>query len=161
MSSIYNRTRGDRNRANQELRRVEHRIEEATMLDEEIAEHSSRLMKLNKQIEMAEHQGRQAQTIKRDVEHDLNGVQFHISTAQRHREELQRSYEANRKIFLQLRDEEERFGLTSISERNQAEAAERSAEGARKELDAMLGTWVNDCVGTSVGDTSVGSSVYH
>ena len=40
--------------------------------------------------------------------------------------------------------------------RNQAEAAERSAESARKELDAMLGTWVNDCVGTSGGDTSVG-----
>ena len=29
-------------------------------------------------------------------------------------------------------------------------------ESARKDLDVMLGTWVDDCVGTSGGDTSVG-----
>ena len=133
------------------------------MLDGEIAENSSRLMKLNKRIEMAEHQRRRAQTIIREVEHDLNRVQFHISTAECHREELQRSYEANCLISLQLRDEEEQYGLISISEsdeaedfRNQAEAAERSAERARKDLDVMLGTWVNDCVGASGGDTSAG-----
>ena len=66
-------------------------------------------------------------------------------------------------MFLQLRDECERFELVTISEsdkaddlRDQAEAAERSAEGARKELDAMLGRWVNDCAGTSEGETSEG-----
>ena len=40
--------------------------------------------------------------------------------------------------------------------RNQAEAAEGSAESARKDLDIMLGTWVDDSVGTSGGDTSAG-----
>ena len=120
-------------------------------------------MKLNKRIEMAEHQRRRAQTIIREVEHDLNGVQLHLSTAQCHREELKWSYEANHILFLQLRDEEERYGLVSISEsdeaedfRNQAEAAECSAESARKDLDIMLGTWVDDSVGTSGGDTSAG-----
>ena len=39
---------------------------------------------------------------------------------------------------------------------NQAEAAERSAECARKELDAMLGKWVNDGAGASEGETSEG-----
>ena len=62
------------------------------MLDGEIAEHSSRLMKLNKRIEMAEHQRRQAQAIIREVKYDLKAVQVHISTAEPHREELQRSY---------------------------------------------------------------------
>ena len=133
------------------------------MLDGEIAVHSSRLMKLNRRIEMAEHQRRQAQTIIREMEYDLKAVQARISTAERYREELQRSYEANRVNFLQLREEEERYGLVSISEsdeaedlRNQAEAAERSAESARKDLDVMLGTWVHDCVGTSGGDASAG-----
>ena len=112
---------------------------------------------------MAEHQGRRAQTVKRDFEYDIIGIQFQLSTARRHREELQQRFEANRKLFLQLRDKCERFGLVSISEsdeaddlRNQAEAAERSTEGARKELDTLLGRWVNDCSGTSEGDASVG-----
>ena len=133
------------------------------MLDGEIAVHSSRLMKLNKRIEMAEHERRQARTIIREVEYDLKAVQVHISTAECHREELQRSYEANRVNFFQLREEEERYRLVSISEsdeaedlRNQAEAAERRAESARKDLHIMLGTWVDDCVGTSGGGTSAG-----
>ena len=53
--------------------------------------------------------------------------------------------------------------MVSISEsdeaddlRNQAEAAERSAECARRELDAMLGKWVNDGAGASEGETSEG-----
>ena len=90
-------------------------------------------------------------------------MQFHTSTAERHCEKLQRNYEANRINFLQLRDEEERYGLVSISEsdeaedlRNRVEAAERSAESARKDLHIMLGTWVDDSVGTSGGDTSAG-----
>ena len=33
VSGIYHRTRGDRSRANQELNKVEHWIEEATVLD--------------------------------------------------------------------------------------------------------------------------------
>ena len=39
--------------------------------------------------------------------------------------------------------------------RSQAVTAENSAERARKDLDVMLGTWVNDCVGANRGDTSV------
>ena len=61
------------------------------------------------------------------------------------------------------RDEEDRYGLISMSEsdeakdfRNQAEAADRSAESSRKDLDVMLGTWVHDCVETSGGGTSAG-----
>ena len=53
--------------------------------------------------------------------------------------------------------------MVSISEsdeaddlRNQAEAAERSADCARKELDTMLGKWVNDGAGASEGETSEG-----
>ena len=74
-------------------------------------------MKLNKRIEMAEHQRRRAQTIIREVEHDLKGVQFHISTAERHCEELQQKYEDVNELSLLLRDEEERYGLTCVSER--------------------------------------------
>ena len=110
VSDIYHRSCGNRNRADRELHRVEHWIEVATVLDGEITEHSSRLMKLNKRIEMAEHQRRRAQTIIREVEHDLKGVQFHISTAERHREELQPSYEAKRINFLQLRNKKNGTG---------------------------------------------------
>ena len=98
------------------------------------------------------------------MEYNIIGIQYHLFTARRHRKELKRSFEANRTLFLQLRDECERFGLVSISEsdeeydlRNQAEAAERSAEGARRELDAtMLGKWVNDGAEASEGETSEG-----
>ena len=91
------------------------------------------------------------------------GIQYHLFTARRHPEELKRSFEANRKLFLQLRDEWERFELVTESEsdkaddlRNQAEAAERSAECARKELDTILGKWVSDGAGASKGETSEG-----
>ena len=138
--------------------KVKRWIEEATILDEEITEHSSQLMRLNKRIEVAENQA-----VKKDLEYDIIGIQYHLFTAQRHREEFQQNFEANCKIFLQLRDEEERFGLVSISEsdeaddlRKQAEEAERSAEGARKELDAMLGKWVNDVAGAREGETCEG-----
>ena len=163
LSGIDNRTHGNRTRANQELRKVERWIEEAIMLDEEIVEHSSQLMRLNKRIEVAEHQGRRAKAVKKDLEYDIIGIQYKLFTARHHREELNRSFEGNRKLFLQLRDECKRFELVTISEsdeaddlRNQAEAAERSTEGARKELDTLLGRWVNDCSGTSEGDASVG-----
>ena len=39
--------------------------------------------------------------------------------------------------------------------RDQAMTAESSAEQARKDLDAMLGTCEDDCVGASRGDTDV------
>ena len=78
-----------------ELIKVEHWIEEATMLDVEIAEHSSQLMRLNKRIEVAERQGRQAQAVKKDLEFDIIGIQYQLFTARRHHEELKRSFEAN------------------------------------------------------------------
>ena len=63
-------------------------------------------------------------------------------------------------MFLQLRDEFYRFELVCILEiddaedlRIQAEAAERSAKCARRELDAMLGKWVSDGTGASAGET--------
>ena len=34
-------------------------------------------------------------------------------------------------------------------------SAESSAERARKDMDVMLGTWVNDCSGASRGDAGV------
>ena len=133
------------------------------MLDGEILEHSSQLIYLSRQIEISEHVRSRAQNIMREVEHDLERVQFHISTAVRHCEELQRSYEDICQLSLRLRDEEERYGLISMSEgdaaedlRSQAMAAESSAERARKDLDVRLGTWVNDCVGARRGDTGVG-----
>ena len=86
-----------------------------------------------------------------------------MSTAERHREELHLRYDDIHQLSLGLRDEEERYGLISMSEseaaedlRGQAMAAESRAVTARKDLDVMLGTWVNDCVGASPGDTSVG-----
>ena len=64
-------------------------------------------------------------------------------------------------MFLQLRDEFDQFELVCILEsdnaedlRNQAEDAERSAECARRELDAMLGKWVSDGTGASAGETT-------
>ena len=63
-------------------------------------------------------------------------------------------------MFLQLRDEFDQFELVCILEsdnaedlRNQAEDAERSAECARRELNAMLGKWVSDGTGASAGET--------
>ena len=113
-------------------------IEEAIVLDGEISEHSSQLMKLCRQSEMAELDRRRAQNIMIEVKHDLDRVQFHISTAERHREELQRRYEEVRQLSLWLRDEEERYGLIFMSEseaaedlRSQAMTAESSAERAR------------------------------
>ena len=138
MSGIDHRIHGNRTKANRELRKVERWIEEATILDGEIAKHSSQIMRLNKRIEVAECQGRRAQAVKKDLEYDIIGIQYHLFTARRHREELKRSYEANRKLFLQLRDEFDRVELVTISESdegdvlmNQAEAAERSAECAK------------------------------
>ena len=149
--------------ANEVLLRVARWIEEAIVLDGEISEHSSQLIKLCRQSEMAEHDRRRAQNIMIEVKHDLDRVQFHISTAERHREELQWRYEDVRQLSLRLRDEEERYGLIFMSEseaaedlRSQAMTAECSAERARKDLDVMLGTWENDCVGASRGDTGVG-----
>ena len=138
LSGIDNRTHGNRTRANQELRKMERWIDEATILGVEIAEHSSQLMRLNKPIEVAESQGRQAQAIKKNLEYDIIGIQYHLFTARRHREELKRSFEATRKLFLQLRDEFDQVELVTISQSdegdvlmNQAEAAERSAECAK------------------------------
>ena len=120
-------------------------------------------MEFNNRIQVAECQGRRALAVKRDLEYDIIGIQYHLFNAWRHREELKRSFEANRKLFLQLRDEEERFGLVSISEsdeaddfRKQAEEAECSAECTRKEIDAMLGKWVNDGAGDREGETGEG-----
>ena len=68
LSGIDNRIHGNRIRATQELRKMERWIDEATILDIEIARHSNQLMRLNKRIEVAESQGRRAQAIKKDLE---------------------------------------------------------------------------------------------
>ena len=88
LSGIDHRTLGNRTQANQELRKVERWIEEATILDVEIAEHSSQLMRLNKRIKVAECQGRRAERVKRDLEYDIIGIQYHLFSARRHHEEL-------------------------------------------------------------------------
>ena len=163
VSGNYNRECGNRDRANEEMLRVNRWIEEAIVLDGEISEHSSQVMELSKQIETSEHDIRRARNILREVKYDQDRVQVHMSTAERHREELHLKYKDIRQLSLRLRDEEERYGLISMSESEAAEdlrshpmAAESSAVRARKDLDVMLGTWVNDCVGASPGDTSVG-----
>ena len=92
-------------------------LEEAIVLDGEISEHSSQLMKLCKQSEIASHDKRRAQNILIEVKYDLDRVRFHISTAERHREELQRKYEDVNELSLRLRDEEEQYGLICMSEK--------------------------------------------
>ena len=78
VSGIYNRTCGNRDRANEELLRVARCIEESIVLDGEISEHSSQLIYFSRQIEISEHVRSRAQNIMREVEHDLERVQFHI-----------------------------------------------------------------------------------
>ena len=114
------------------------------------------------QSEIASHDKRRAQNILIEVKYDLDRVRFHISTAERHREELQRKYKDVNELSLRLRDEEERYGLIWVSEREapvelrrQAVSAESSAEQARKDVDVMLGAWVNDSGGAIRGDTGV------
>ena len=116
LSGIDHRTHGNRSQANIILRKVERWLERGDMMNAEITEHSSQIEECNNRILMAECQSRQASTAKRDLEYDIIGIQYHLFNARRHHEELKRSFEANRKFFLQLRDEEERFGLVSISE---------------------------------------------
>ena len=139
LAGIDNRIHGNRIRATQELRKMERWMDEAIILDIEMARHSNQLMRLKKRIEVTESMGRRAQTIKKDLEYNLIIIAFNLSTARCQREELKQSFETNRKLFLQLRDEFQRFELVTILEsdnaddlRKQAEAAERSAECARK-----------------------------
>ena len=63
-------------------------------------------------------------------------------------------------MFLQLRDEEERLGMISVSEsdeaddlRKQAEEAESSAQCTRKEIEQLLGKWVHHGAGARKGET--------
>ena len=106
------------------------------------------------------HDRRRAQNILIEVKYDLDRVRFHISTAERHREDLQRKYKDVNELSLRLREEEERYGLICVSAREAAEdlrrqavSAESSAERARKDMDVILQAWVNDCGGASRGDT--------
>ena len=66
-------------------------------------------------------------------------------------------------MFLQLREEKDRFGLVSVSEsdeadelRKQAEEVERSAQCTRKEIEQLLGKWVNHGAGAREGETGEG-----
>ena len=68
LSGIDHRTHGNKTQVNQELRKVERWIDEATILDVEIAENSSQLMRLIKRIKVAECQGRREQAVKEDLE---------------------------------------------------------------------------------------------
>ena len=68
LSGIDHRTHGNKTQLNQELRKVECWIDEATILDVEIAENSSQLMRLIKRIKVAECQGRREQAVKEDLE---------------------------------------------------------------------------------------------
>ena len=64
-------TCGNRDRANKVLLRVAHWIKEAIVLDGEISEHSSELMKLCKQIEVAEHDRRRAHNVLAEEKDDF------------------------------------------------------------------------------------------
>ena len=56
-------------------------IKDAIELDEEISEHSNKLIELCKEVEVAEHDRRRARTALEEEKYNLDRVQFHISTA--------------------------------------------------------------------------------
>ena len=68
-------------------------------MDVEIAEHSRQLMRIDKRIEVAECHGRQEQAVKKDLEYNIIGIQYHLFNARRHCEELKPSFQANRNFF--------------------------------------------------------------
>ena len=91
---------------------------------------------------------------KGDLERDIIGFRYQLYNSQRQLEEIKRDLKENRKLFLQLRDEEERLGMISVSEsdeadkaREQADLAELQAQRTRKEIEQLLGKWVNHGAG--------------
>ena len=121
LAGIDHRTHGNRSQANVILRKVEPWLEEADILDVEITEHSSQIEECNNRIQMAKCQAIRTSTVKRDLEYDIIGIQYQLFTSRRQREEIRRDFEVNRKLFLQLREEEDRFGLVSVSESDEAD----------------------------------------
>ena len=90
---------------------MERWLEEADILDVERTEHSSQIEECNNGIQMAECQAIRTSTVKRDLEYDIIGIQYQLFSSRRQHEEIRRDFKANRKLFLQLREEEDRFGL--------------------------------------------------
>ena len=149
---IYERMCGNKGRASEMLLSVVLCIEDAIELDEEISEHSSKLIELCKEVEVAEHDRRRARTVLTEEKYNLDRVQFHISTALRHSIELQRKYEDASQLTLHVRNEEERYGQLCLTDRevaedlrSRAEKGESDAARLSEDLDVMMGTWVNDC----------------
>ena len=61
-----------------------------------------------------------------------------------------------------MRNEEERYGQLCLTDRemaedlsSHAEKEESDAARLREDLDVMMGTWVNDCVGATRGNFGV------
>ena len=86
LAGIDHRTHGNRSQANVILRKVERWLEEADMLDVEITEHSSQIEECNNRIQMAESQAMRASAVKRDLEYDIIGIQYHLFNSRRQRE---------------------------------------------------------------------------
>ena len=91
---------------------------------------------------------------KGDLEQDIIGFRYQLYNSQRQLEGIKRDLKENRKLFLQLRDEEERLGMISVSEsdeaaeaREQADVAELQAQRTRKEIEQLLEKWVNHGAG--------------
>ena len=77
---------------------------------------------------------------KGDLERDIIGFRYQLYNFQRQLEETKQDLKENRKLFLQIRDKEERLGMISVSEsdeadeaREQADVAELQAKSTRKE----------------------------
>ena len=90
MPGIYERMCGNKGRASEMLLSVARCIKDAIELDDEISEHSCKLIELCKEVEIAEHDKRRARNVLAEEKDNLDRVQFHRSTALCHSIELQR-----------------------------------------------------------------------
>ena len=89
------------------------------------------------------------------MERSIIGFQYQLFSSQRQIEETSRGLKEIQRLVFQIRDEEEWFGMVALSEsdeadeaRKQAEEAEIKAQRTRKEIEQLLGRWVNHGAGT-------------
>ena len=120
-------------------------------MDIEIKEHSSQVEEGNNRIQAAECRVLRNAHFKGDLERSVIGFQYQLFRFRRQLEEIRRECEEIRRLVFQLRDEEDRFGIVALSEREeadkareQAKEAELKAQCTRKVIEQLLGRWGND-----------------
>ena len=123
-------------------------------MDIEIKEHSNRIEKGNNRIQIADCCALRNAHFKGDLERSVIGFQYQLFRFRQQLEEIRREFEENRRLVSQLRDEEDRFGIVALSEREeadkareQAKEAELKAQHTRKEIEQLLGRYGNDGAG--------------